>query len=123
MSKTMNFEIINANLQQQHMHTDGLHPSITSGRILIEKSIYNLVLKTNRQNIACRLESEKWNIYKTVAMNKKKVIELMETIVEDNGNNLPIMRPLPSGLAERPALLDFTDYPEIFDEWLPEATP
>ncbi|CAF3593858.1 unnamed protein product [Rotaria socialis] len=113
----MNFEIINANLQQQHMHTDGLHPSITSGRILIEKSIYNLVLKTNR------LESEKWNIYKTVAMNKKKVIELMETIVEDNGNNLPIMRPLPSGLAERPALLDFTDYPEIFDEWLPEATP
>ncbi|CAF1552838.1 unnamed protein product [Rotaria magnacalcarata] len=34
-----------------------------------------------------KLESEKWDIYKTVAMNKKKVIELMETIVEDNGNN------------------------------------
>ncbi|CAF4113515.1 unnamed protein product [Rotaria magnacalcarata] len=33
------------------------------------------------------------------------------------------MRPSHSGLAERSALLDFKDYPEIFDEWLPEATP
>ncbi|CAF4471522.1 unnamed protein product [Rotaria socialis] len=73
--------------------------------------------------IPTELENKKDEIFNLIAMNKKKVIELMETIVEDNGNNLPIMRPLPSGLAERPALLDFTDYPEIFDEWLPEATP
>ncbi|CAF4885581.1 unnamed protein product [Rotaria sp. Silwood2] len=35
----MNFQIINANLQKQHMHEDGLHPSIQSGRILIERAI------------------------------------------------------------------------------------
>ncbi|CAF4916876.1 unnamed protein product, partial [Rotaria socialis] len=73
-----------------------------------------------------KLESEKWEIYKKAAMHKKQVIEhveLMETIIEDNNNNLPIMRPSPSGLARPPALLDFTDYPEVFDEWLPEATP
>ena len=48
-------------------------------------------------------------------MHKKQVIdhiELMETIMEDN-NNLPIMRPSPSGPAGPLALLYFTDYPEI----------
>ena len=41
LSNEMNFDIIHANLQHQHMHQDGLHPSIQSGRILIEKAIYN----------------------------------------------------------------------------------
>ncbi|CAF3280790.1 unnamed protein product [Rotaria sp. Silwood2] len=37
----MNFEIISANLQHQHIYQDGLHPSIESGSILIEKTLYN----------------------------------------------------------------------------------
>ncbi|CAF4842395.1 unnamed protein product, partial [Rotaria sp. Silwood2] len=37
----MNFQIINANLQKQHMHEDGFHPPIQSGRILIECAIKN----------------------------------------------------------------------------------
>ncbi|CAF4700341.1 unnamed protein product, partial [Rotaria sp. Silwood2] len=41
LSQQMNFQIINAHLQHQHMHQDGLHPSIQSGRILIEKALYN----------------------------------------------------------------------------------
>ncbi|CAF5156026.1 unnamed protein product, partial [Rotaria magnacalcarata] len=41
LSNEMNFQIINANLQKQHMHDDGLHPSIHSGRILIERAIKN----------------------------------------------------------------------------------
>ncbi|CAM4986262.1 unnamed protein product [Rotaria socialis] len=45
VAKAMNFEIINANLQQQHMHNDGLHPSIQSGRIIIERRIHNWFLK------------------------------------------------------------------------------
>ncbi|CAF4471534.1 unnamed protein product [Rotaria socialis] len=80
MSKTMNFEIINANLQQQHMHTDGLHPSITSGRILIEKSIYNLVLKTNRMK----------HMLTTTAINYKRNnnnINSVRNINNVNNNN------------------------------------
>ncbi|CAF2129470.1 unnamed protein product [Rotaria magnacalcarata] len=41
LSKQMNFQIIDAHLQHQHMHQDGLHPSIQSGRILIEKALFN----------------------------------------------------------------------------------
>ncbi|CAF3157517.1 unnamed protein product [Rotaria sp. Silwood2] len=32
LGKEMNFDIIYANLQTQHLHIDGLHPSISSGR-------------------------------------------------------------------------------------------
>ena len=41
----MNFEIIDANLQQQHMHNRGLDPSIHSSRTLIEKVLQNWFLK------------------------------------------------------------------------------
>ncbi|CAF1388147.1 unnamed protein product, partial [Rotaria sordida] len=282
LSKEMNFEIINANLQHQHMHYDGLHPSIQSGRALIEKAFYNWFTTTahnnnnrhhhnhtttvhnnnnrhhhnhtttdynhynhatgttnrnhynhatattnhnhynlstatatniyhhhnstttnNNNNIRTmnnknthnknntnrlkkkdtlknensnnlpskllipqyphflrhkdeffrkitipreledkkedifllsnihfqteyfQLEAEKWKIYMTAAANKKTVeqIEPMETIIEDNDNELPIARPSPTGLARPPPSLDFSDYPEIFDEWLPEPTP
>ena len=49
LSKEMNFEIINANLQYQHMHYDGLHPSIQFGRVLIEKALYNWFEKQAKQ--------------------------------------------------------------------------
>ncbi|CAF4676078.1 unnamed protein product, partial [Rotaria sp. Silwood2] len=48
LSKEINFEIINANLQHQHMHYDGLHPSIDSGRVLIEKAFYNWFVKQTK---------------------------------------------------------------------------
>ncbi|CAF3794493.1 unnamed protein product [Rotaria sordida] len=41
LSKQLNFEVIHTHLQHHHMHTDGLHPSIKSGRILIEKALKN----------------------------------------------------------------------------------
>ncbi|CAF1341632.1 unnamed protein product [Rotaria sordida] len=275
LSKEKNFEIINANLQHQHMHYDGLHPSIQSGRVLIERALYNWFIKQskhfsitshhhhptsianhhqhkqtttaayhhhhnnnrqhhnhtatnhnhynhatttatnichhhnstttnnntnnrtintnknsyNKNNSNClkkkdilknenlnnlpskslishyphflrhkdeffrkitvpkeledkkedifllsnihfqteyfQLEAEKWKIYMTAAANKQTVeqIEPMETIIEDNDNELPIARPSPTGLARPPTTLDFSDYPEIFDEWLSEPIP
>ncbi|CAF4924676.1 unnamed protein product, partial [Rotaria sp. Silwood1] len=45
LSRQMNFEVIHANLQHNHMHHDGLHPSIRSGRILLEKSLHNWFIK------------------------------------------------------------------------------
>ncbi|CAF4739887.1 unnamed protein product, partial [Rotaria sp. Silwood2] len=44
-------------------------------------------------------------------------------IIENNNNELPIARPSPTGLARPPTTLDFSDFPEIFDEWLPEPIP
>ncbi|CAF4888287.1 unnamed protein product, partial [Rotaria sp. Silwood1] len=41
LSNEMNFKVINANLQEQHMHQDGLHPSIESGRIIIERTLHS----------------------------------------------------------------------------------
>jgi hypothetical protein len=46
----------------------------------------------------------------------------MEIIIEEN-NSLPIARPSPTGLAGPPPPLDFSDFAEIFDEWLPAPTP
>ncbi|CAF2868607.1 unnamed protein product [Rotaria sp. Silwood2] len=70
-------------------------------------------------------EAEKWKISMTAATTKQTVeqIEPMETIIEENNNELPIARPSPTGLARPPTTLDFSDFPEIFDEWLPEAIP
>ncbi|CAF3967997.1 unnamed protein product, partial [Rotaria sp. Silwood1] len=48
LSKEKNFEIINANLQHHHMHYDGLHPSIDSGCVLIEKALYNWFVKQTK---------------------------------------------------------------------------
>ncbi|CAF4736303.1 unnamed protein product, partial [Rotaria sp. Silwood2] len=48
LSKEMNFKVIDANLQHQHMHYDGLHPSIQSGRVLIEKALYNWFVKQTK---------------------------------------------------------------------------
>ena len=45
LSKRLNFDVIYANLQIQHLHTDGLHPSISSGRVLIENAIKNYLNK------------------------------------------------------------------------------
>ncbi|CAF4289529.1 unnamed protein product, partial [Rotaria magnacalcarata] len=44
----MNFELINANLQHQHMHHDGLHPSMQSGRMLFERALYNWLFKKTK---------------------------------------------------------------------------
>ena len=41
LGQEMNFDIIHANLQPQHLHIDGLHPSISSGRNLIENALTN----------------------------------------------------------------------------------
>ncbi|CAF3137656.1 unnamed protein product [Rotaria sp. Silwood2] len=41
LSNEMNFKMINANLQEPHMHQDGLHPSIESGRIIIERTLHS----------------------------------------------------------------------------------
>ncbi|CAF4967286.1 unnamed protein product, partial [Rotaria sp. Silwood1] len=70
-------------------------------------------------------EADKWKIYMIAAKKKNKTIqqiEPMEIIIEEN-NSLPIARPSPTGLVCPPALLDFTDLAEMFDEWLPEPTP
>ncbi|CAF3335412.1 unnamed protein product [Rotaria sp. Silwood2] len=276
LSNEMNFQIINANLQKQHMHEDGLHPSIQSGRILIERAIkkwfskqkdtfsssnvdnfdkrnnlaqnnfnhrnhnnqqkqqqhryryqykqyyhkqqyqqqqqHNYQIDINNKNVYqplslskkrkqqqqqqqqkqkfpqetqyqsskvlinhyphfirhkeeffrkvsipielenykekifqlsnmhyqteyFKLEGEKWKIYKISAMSKdnnsksnKDHEELMETIIIDDNNNnnnnsIPISRPSPNGLAGPPAPLDFSEYSELFDDWLPEPIP
>ncbi|CAM4793987.1 unnamed protein product [Rotaria magnacalcarata] len=50
----------------------------------------------------------------------------MEIVIEEKIDDLPIARPSPTGLARHPAPLDFSDFsdlPEIFDEWLPAPTP
>ncbi|CAF3306250.1 unnamed protein product, partial [Rotaria sp. Silwood2] len=54
LGKEMNFDIIYANLQTQHLHIDGLHPSISSGRNLIENALLNwfnkkIILLTNQK--------------------------------------------------------------------------
>ncbi|CAF1670757.1 unnamed protein product [Rotaria magnacalcarata] len=49
LSKELNIEMINANLQHQHMHYDGLHPSLQSGRDLIEKAIYNWFMRKTKE--------------------------------------------------------------------------
>ncbi|CAF3424964.1 unnamed protein product [Rotaria sp. Silwood2] len=50
----------------------------------------------------------------------------METIIIDDNNNnnsIPISRPSLNGLAGPPAPLDFSEYSELFDDWLPEPIP
>ncbi|CAF3821695.1 unnamed protein product [Rotaria sp. Silwood1] len=278
LSKQMNFEVINANLQHQHMHQDGLHPAIQSGRILFEKAIYNWLCKQNKkfslhleadhnninnnndiptatninnynyynipqptsnkynytrtiqptiqfnknhnnknnndnnkpryeqkayqrtkqqqqqhhqhqqqinnkrnkqftskqksnqvsrnvmishyphllrhkeeffrkvtiptelenekdnifqlsnlhfQTEYFKSESEKWKIYMRAATeNKIQSNNQIESIlIDNNDSSLPIARPSPSGLADPPAPLDFSDFSELFDEWLPEPVP
>ncbi|CAF3908813.1 unnamed protein product [Rotaria sp. Silwood1] len=68
-----------------------------------------------------KFESEKWKVY-TIAANKKKQIEPMDTIIEVN-ESLPVARPSPTGLARPPAALELTEFSEFFDEWLSEPTP
>ena len=79
-----------------------------------------------------KLEAEKWKIYMKSAINKdnnnnnKNHRKQVETIViddNDNNNSIPIARPSPNGLVGLPAPLDFSEYSEFFDEWLPEPTP
>ncbi|CAF1454838.1 unnamed protein product [Rotaria sordida] len=278
LSKQMNFEVINANLQHQHMHQDGLHPAIQSGRILFEKALYNWLCKQNKKfsphletghnnilnnndipttttnmnnynisqptskkynkpltiqptiqfinnnhnnnnddnnkprygqkiyertkqqqqqqqhhqhqqqinnnrnnqftlkqkyNLMSRnvlishyphllrhkeeffrkitiptelenekdsifqlsnlhfqteyfkSESEKWKIYMRAATgNKIQSRNQIESIlIDNNDSSLPIARPSLSGLAEPPAPLDFSEFSELFDEWLPEPVP
>ena len=242
LSKRLNFDVIYANLQIQHLHTDGLHPSISSGRVLIENAIknylnkkyvtsnqsststttmkkptnrtiqrstsrhiesannnmhqeqannHNNLIKSKQQNYrrnyqtnSCRniiqetsndynmhsvsnsminyyphflrhkqeffrkitlpddliekkdeifalsnlhfkseyfrTECEKWKVY-TLAAERKQTKRLDITI--DHDESLPVARPSPSGLAGAIPPLDFTDYDEIFNEWLPESTP
>lgn len=71
-----------------------------------------------------QLEAKKWEVYTIAASNKKTVErrEPMEIIIEEN-EELPIPRPSPAGLVRHPAPLDFSDYPELFDEWLPSPKP
>ncbi|CAF2126121.1 unnamed protein product, partial [Rotaria magnacalcarata] len=41
----------------------------------------------------------------------------------DDDNSRPIARPSPNGLAGAPASLDFSEFSEIFDDWLLEPIP
>lgn len=73
-------------------------------------------------------EADKWKVYMTAANNNKNKkidqIEPMEIIIEEeNNNSIPIARPSIEHQIEPPAPLDFTEFPEIFDEWLPEPAP
>ncbi|CAF2961396.1 unnamed protein product [Rotaria sp. Silwood2] len=61
LSNEMNFEIINANLQHQHMHQDGLHPSITSGRILIERALHRWLFKQKNSFSLSTLDKDENN--------------------------------------------------------------
>ena len=91
----MNFDIIYTNIQMQHLHIDGLHPSISSGRSLIENALSNWFNKKKIQSAT--LPSSRPTIttvqatYKKHAMlfnnkqydkNKKYYIQSNE-----NGNN------------------------------------
>ena len=58
-------------------------------------------------------------------MNKKQETrykQQIETIIVDD-NSLPMARPSPNGLGGPPAPFDLSDFPELFDEWLPEPLP
>ncbi|CAF4958062.1 unnamed protein product [Rotaria sp. Silwood1] len=85
-----------------------------------KEDIYNLS-NIHYQTEYYKFESEKWKVY-TIAANKKKQIELMDTIIEVN-ESLPVARPSPTGLARPPAALELTEFSEFFDEWLSEPTP
>jgi hypothetical protein len=91
-----------------------------------EKEEIFLLSNLHYQTEFFKAEASKWKIYITAASNKQNKTtthnEPMEIIIEEN-DSLPIARPSPNGLAGPPALLDFTDCAEIFDEWLPEPTP
>ncbi|CAF3885535.1 unnamed protein product, partial [Rotaria sp. Silwood1] len=85
-----------------------------------KEDIYNLS-NIHYQTEYYKFESEKWKVY-TIAANKKKQIEPMDTIIEIN-ESLPVARPSPAGLSRPPAALELTEFSEFFDEWLPEPTP
>ena len=96
-----------------------------------KENIFHLS-NTHYQTEYFKLEAEKWKIYMKSAMNKdnnnnnKNHREQVETIIiddNDNNNSIPIARPSPNGLVGLPAPLDFSEYSEFFDEWLPEPTP
>ena len=61
--------------------------------------------------------------------NNKDNVEVIEAIIIDNDNNsnnhnsIPIARLSPNGLVDPPAPLNFIEYSEFFEEWLPEPTP
>ncbi|CAF3750021.1 unnamed protein product [Rotaria socialis] len=85
VAKAMNFEIINANLQQQHMHNDGLHPSIQSGRILIERRIHNWFLK--QKNAFSNLEK---NHTLKLYQSNNNIIQHQQTYTTNNRSTTAI---------------------------------
>ncbi|CAF1527560.1 unnamed protein product, partial [Rotaria sordida] len=80
LSKEMNFEIIDAGLQQHHMHRDGLHPSIQSGRLLIEKISNQWFAKQNK-----RLSITDLNTRSAIRSNNN--IPIAPKYVNNNNNN------------------------------------
>ena len=50
LSREMDLDIIHANIQMQHLYIDGLHPSISSGRSLIENVLSNWFKKRKIQS-------------------------------------------------------------------------
>ncbi|CAF1169823.1 unnamed protein product [Rotaria sordida] len=70
-------------------------------------------------------EAKKWKVYMAAASIKNTVeqIEPMEMITEEENMSLPISRRSPNGPAGAlPAPLYLSEFPEIFDEWLPEPS-
>ncbi|CAF2072617.1 unnamed protein product [Rotaria magnacalcarata] len=94
-----------------------------------EKNKENIFLLTNLhfQTEYFKAAPDKWKVYMTAADNNKnkkiEQIEPMEIIIEENNNSISIAGPSIEDQIEPPAPLEFTEFAEIFDEWLPEPAP
>jgi len=107
-------------------HRDEFFRKVTIPRELEEKKEDIFLLSNiHFQTEYFRSEANKWKVYMAAASTKKTVgqTEPMEVVIEENEEDIPVPRPSPTGLTEHPAPLDFSDCPEIFDEWLPSPTP
>lgn len=82
LSKEINIEIINANLQHQHMHDDGLHPSITFGRDLIERAIHKWFIKQESKT-----DNINMNKYKNLPININNDIQQRQYINNKSNKN------------------------------------
>ena len=98
LGREMNFDIIYTNIQMQHLHIDELHPSISSGRSLIENALSNWFNKKKIQSVTLPLSRPTITTvqatYKKHAMlfnnkqyNKNKKQWKQKHFNRDNNNN------------------------------------
>jgi hypothetical protein len=106
LGKELNFDIVYGNLQTQHLHIDGLHPSISSGRNLIENALFNWFHKrikmliypqqndkpmeaaTSYQNRLTSLDKNKDTIKSKFNYNKKTHYNNKKTHYNNKNDNL-----------------------------------